>query len=140
MPMSELNAFLGIKKKKKYEQVALKAMNKIESNNETPIIAWEKASIELLGRGTTSQKKCCPKNFFLGLCEIGKIEGIPKGHYLIKSKSKEKYYAIKALDILNKEKSLLENKKNLWKEITVRKHNGQLDVFFALYENGYIRL
>lgn len=46
----------------------------------------------------SSQKKGCPKNTFLGLCEEGLVKGISKGKYTKSVKNKE--YALKAIELL----------------------------------------
>jgi len=127
-------------KMNKYERVTLKAMLRINSKKETPEIAWENASSEVFGIGTSSQKKSCPKNSFLGLCDAGKVKGIEKGCCCIKTKSKNMDYVITAINLINKDRSLLKDKMNLWREITNIKYNQQLDVLFALIDKDYIRL
>jgi len=127
-------------KMNKYEKVVLLTMNRIEAYNEMPEIAWENASIEIFGAKTSSQKKCCPKNSFLGLCEEGMIKGVFQGKYCKKNNSVNKNYVIKALDLICKDKSLIKDKIGLWKKITKIKYNQQLDVLFILIENGYIVL
>jgi hypothetical protein len=103
-------------------------------------LAWENATIKLFGRGTASQKKGCPKHSFLGLCEEGIIEGIPKGAYSNEPNSKNREYALRALELICKDPSYLKNKMALWQKITDIKYNSQLDVVFALIEKGYIKI
>lgn len=60
----------------KYGQAALKAVQLVVSQcATTPGEAWEIATIEIFGAGTSSQAKGCPKNTFLALCETGKVKG-----------------------------------------------------------------
>lgn len=83
----------------KYGQAALKAVNQMETKqSSTPMDAWNIATTETCGEGTWAQKKGCPKNAFLGLCEAGLISGIPHGSYSGRSNSqKNKGYAVKAV-------------------------------------------
>ena len=60
----------------KYEQVTLKALDKIIINNELPEIAWNNAVKEIFGIKAYGGNKSCPKNSFLGLCEEEKIKGL----------------------------------------------------------------
>ncbi|SHH41964.1 DUF6979 family protein [Tepidibacter thalassicus] len=124
----------------KYEKCAIKAINLIKSGKiNNPRNAWERASSEIFGKGTTGQLKGCPKSAFLGLCEEGIIKGISHGKYT-KSK-KNKNYAIKAIKILLKEPYLKNNKKELWNRVIENNkisHNYQMDVVIALWNNNLI--
>jgi len=54
----------------KYGQSALKVVELIRSNYiNDPKEAWEKATREIFGEGSSSQQKGCPRGAFLGLCE-----------------------------------------------------------------------
>ena len=75
-------------------------------------------------------KKLCPKNAFLGI-----VEGKP---------SKNAEYAYQAIEIINgmskEELSSIETG-TFWKQKMLgvpKKHNGQIDVVFALKEKGFI--
>jgi hypothetical protein len=123
-----------------YAQAVLNAMKLIEKG-ETPQAAWEKATIKLFGEGTSGQKKGCPKNAFLGLCEEGKIKGVRKGTYLVNSTlNKNKRYVLAALELLKKEQSIPEDQKAFWQRVpdTPNSENGQLDVLFTLAKKGFI--
>jgi len=124
----------------KYGQAAIKAVDLIESNRaNTPESAWEMATIEIFGAGTSSQSKGCPRSTFLALCEIGKIKGIKSGVYTTARKNKE--YAIKALELLVDNPSLSNDPKILWTKIqggVEKKHNSQMDVVLALWDEGLI--
>lgn len=98
--------------------------------------AWENACSEII-KSLESQKKGCPKDAFLGLCEAGLVKGIPRGKYIkINRESKNKIYAVKAVELLNEEPSYRNNKKLLWQivEGLSKVHNSQIDVVFALYD------
>jgi hypothetical protein len=124
----------------KYAQAALLAA-KTAQGGTNAALAWEEATIKIFGKGTASQKKGCPKGAFLGLCEEGLVEGVDAGTYLANgAKNKSKRYALAALELLKKERSIPENRNAFWQRVpgTPNAHNGQLDVLFALVEEGFI--
>ena len=105
----------------------------------TPEEAWEAATIEIFGIGTSSQTKGCPKNTFLALCETGKVKGVIAGTYT--QSVKNKGYAFKALELLHAEPSYSEKPNDLWKKIqgeVHKRHNSQMNVVLALCNNGLI--
>ncbi len=104
-----------------------------------PREAWEKATIEVFGEGSSSQRKGCPRGAFLGLCEMGLIRGVPKGDYC--NSQKNKAYAVEAVNLLKQDTDYLSNKHALWNKIVgeCKAHNNQMDVVIALWENGLIR-
>jgi hypothetical protein len=124
----------------KYGEAALKAIQYCNTyDTYTPVQAWNRATIELFGEGSSSQVKGCPKNAFLGLCEVGLIKGIQKGRY---SKSqKNKAYAIQAVKAIQLNPSAIHNSNALWLNVTNNSgisHNGQLDVVIALWKDNLL--
>jgi hypothetical protein len=86
-----------------------------------------------------SREKSCPRCPFLGLCEEGLIDGIPRGKYT-KSKA-NKTHAIAAYSALLSEPHLAADQVGLWVRATGAKptrHNEQMDVVSALWRNGLI--
>ena len=79
-----------------YERVALRAMELIKKGSD-PTKAWDDAAIEKI-KSIESQRKQCPRNTFLALCNMGLIIGVNKGDY---TKSKKGEYAVRALRILS---------------------------------------
>jgi hypothetical protein len=126
----------------KYGQAAIRAIDLLISNKvETPVNAWEAATIEIFGEGTSSQMKGCPKTTFIGLCESGMVLGVQKGTYLKNKNSKNKMYGIEAIKLLNKEPSLSRDIKQLWScvlEGENKQHNAQMDVVVTLWNNNLI--
>jgi len=124
----------------KYGQTAILAMNYIiEGYAKTPNVAWDEASKEIFGEGTSSQTKGCPRNTFLGLCENGKIKGVNAGSYTSSKKNKD--YALKACEFLKNNPSLSKEPKLLWAKIMQGqkiKYNQQMDVVCALWDMGLI--
>lgn len=76
---------------KKYGQAAVDAVLLLHQYmGMHPAEAWETATLNVFKKGAAAQKKGCPKNAFLGLCEEGLVKGIPAGHYCYKKRSKDK--------------------------------------------------
>ena len=125
----------------KYGQSAINAVDLMETKQaNTPKIAWEMATINIFGIGTSSQSKGCPRNAFLALCETGKVKGIQSGVFT--SSKKNKSYAIKALDLLVINPSLSNDLRHLWSKVQNgidKKHNSQMDVVVALWSKGLIK-
>jgi len=107
----------------------------------SPQDAWEQASSKLFSKGTPGQRKGCPRNAFLGLCEEGLVKGIEPGDYTRSQKNKR--YAVDAVAILQRRPSLAGNQNRLWSEVLAdehKKHNSQMDVVIALWNAGLIRV
>lgn len=120
-----------------YGESAIKAVEHLKSMPTlSPSEAWDKATSEIFGNNTTSQKKSCPKNTFLAICETGRIEGVKPGNY---SKSKKnKFYAVEGLKLLEQNKEFMDNRMKLWKTIpdcSTLTYNSQMDVVIALYNS-----
>lgn len=124
----------------KYGQAAIKAVDLMESKRaNTPEDAWEMATIEIFGEGTSGQSKGCPRSTFLALCETGNVKGIKSGVYTLAKQNKG--YAVKALELLIDDSSLSNDPKILWKKIqggVKKSHNSQMDVVLALWTGGFI--
>jgi hypothetical protein len=122
----------------KYGQAAVMAAGLIESNRtNSPLEAWNIATAEIFGEGTHGQKKGCPRGAFLGLCEEGLVRGIAPGKYTDSQKNKS--YAIRGVELLKQDSSLLECPFKLWNAIGIKKsHNGQMDVVISLWNNNLI--
>jgi hypothetical protein len=103
----------------------------------SPNEAWGKVAFVLFD-SESSQEKGCPKNTFLGLCEEGLIKGFSKGTYTKSIKNKD--YALKAIAILKKPNNTEVTPSELWKKLNLgdKKHNSQMDVVLALWENDLI--
>lgn len=124
----------------KYGQAAIKAVELIVSKRaNSPETAWEMATIQIFGHGTSGQSKGCPRSTFLALCETGNVKGIESGAYT--SAKQNKGYAVKALELLSDNPSLSSEPKVLWNEIQsgiAKKHNSQMDVVLALWTGSFI--
>ncbi|OMD48466.1 MULTISPECIES: hypothetical protein [Paenibacillus] len=127
----------------KYGVVALKAVDLLRMDEQSePLAAWTVAASEVFRVGSSSQRKGCPKNAFLGLCEAGMVEGIQEGYYVNRSTSqKNKGYAIRAVQLLKEKPELADDKVKLWKEVmngVEMSHNSQMDVVLSLWNNKLI--
>ena len=109
----------------KYGEIAVKAARYISGGSE-PRPAWEKASCEVFTPGSSSQKKGCPKNAFLGLYG---------------GKGKNATYAQNALAYLKDNPNINISENELWAIImsgNQKAHNNQMDVVLSLYKEGLI--
>lgn len=124
----------------KYGQAAIMAVKLINTKRaDSPRTAWEMATTELLGNGTSSQSKVCPRNTFLALCETGKVKGVEPGAYTRSKRNKE--YALEALELLADNPSLSNDPNKLWSIIqngVKKSYNSQMDVVVALWINKLI--
>lgn len=115
----------------KYGYCSIRAAELMKSNDLNADIAWSTVAEELFGNGSSGAKKSCPKNAFLSL--MGQNN----------RRSKNGTYAMEALDIIDKlGKDDIDNispnkfwRDKMGKEI---RHNGQIDVVFALRSKGLI--
>ena len=112
----------------KYGKIAVRALQFLEIC-ECAEDAWYNAAIEISGM-ESSMKKSCPKNTFLGI-----VAGKP---------SQNANYAQQAIAIIDgmSDEELANIKPGtFWSQRMVgvpKKHNGQIDVVFALKEKGFI--
>lgn len=124
----------------KYGVAAVLAVNLINSGKMTcPVEAWKSAANEIFGNITSGQKKGCPRNAFLGLCEKGLVKGIPSGLYNKRS-LKNKKYAIEAYELLLRQPDFASSQLLLWGKVadTGKKHSSQMDVVISLWNNGLL--
>ena len=115
---------------------AVKHLNKIKLSN--PEEAWDIVTQKIFGKDTAAQKKGCPRNTFLAICETGRIEGVKRGTYTKSRKNKS--YAIEAIKILERNPELSANRKVLWQlipECENKTHNNQMDVVTSLWNSDY---
>jgi hypothetical protein len=128
-----------------YGQAALDAVKLVkERRANDPVDGWEKATISLFSKGTSSQVKSCPRHAFLGVCEDGLVKGIKPGKYTDSVDNKS--YAVEAVKLLKTNPSLSSGTKaDLWRRVMRRTgnpidktHNQQMDVILALFQNRFI--
>jgi hypothetical protein len=126
----------------KYGVVAIKAVELLSMVEQSePLTAWNTAASDVFGEGTWAQRKGCPKNAFLGLCEEGLIRGVPKGNYTYRSDSLNKAYAVEAVELLRVNPELANDRNGLWEEVmkgVKKSQNSQMDVVLALWNNDLI--
>jgi hypothetical protein len=126
----------------KYGHAAVRAVELLKTKEiDIPVIAWNQAAIEIFGEGTSSQKKGCPRAAFIGLCEEGLVNGIQGGNNALFSSSKNKQYAIRAVDLIKAEPDLANDVKKLWHRVIegeTKVHNSQMDVVVTLWHDGLL--
>lgn len=122
----------------RYGEAALMVARRDVSADINPVARWECAMERLYPTSPTQRNKSCPRGAFLGLCEEGLVKGIAPGQY---TKSKEnKEYAVHAAALLT-EGAHKWSIGELWRAVSAdpkKKHNQQLDVVLALWNNGLI--
>lgn len=126
---------------KRFGLTALKARELLLTGDaDTPRDAWDIAALNILKKQVYVEKPC-PRSAFLGLCEEGFIKGVPRGNYCRATKNKE--YAISAVNMLKKNPRWRSNKKDLWNEIVKDNpitHNYQLDIVFEFWDNNLLNI
>ena len=125
----------------KYNKYGLTAIESTLAESD-PIESWSLA-VDTYLESKSSRDKACPKNAFLGLCEAGLVKGIKADSYFKKNKlNLNKKYAVTAVNILRRNESV--SKKELWLKVREelglgdKRHNSQMDVVLALWENDLI--
>ncbi|CAH1388095.1 DUF6979 family protein [Candidatus Nitrotoga sp. M5] len=122
----------------KYGTAAIQAAN-LARKGVQPRSAWGQAvSAQFLSQ-KSSQDKGCPRDTFLSLAEEGYIRGVGPGKYTRSKKNRS--YAMKAIEILKSEPSIVERPLELWNLILqgeVKTHNEQMYVIASLWRNGDI--
>jgi len=128
-----------------YGMAAVKATQLFTAGQaQSPPDAWKKSTVALFGKGTSSQRKSCPRDAYLGLCESGLVKGIPPGKYT--DSLDNKAYAVAAAQLLVANNSLntLDNMA-LWKRVLghlntpiTKAHNQQMDVVKTLFFHGLL--
>ncbi|MGV3659473.1 MAG: DUF6979 family protein [Prosthecobacter sp.] len=102
----------------RYGNMAVKAVEACRNNGGAdPVVAWDDAARSVSDKESV-QKKGCPKSAFLGLCEEGLVNGVPRGNY-IKSKrgGSNKAYALEAVRILLEDGKLADQRAVLWQKV-----------------------
>lgn len=125
----------------KYAISAIEATLITRNEKISPVKAWEIATSKTFGEGTPSQIKGCPKGSYLGLCEVGAIKGVPKGHYTESVKNKE--YAITAYEYLKNSKDKNLTAKYLWDIVLNNEgktHNAQMNIVIELFKNDLLEI
>ena len=95
----------------------------------------EELSSAVFPDSEASQKKGCPKDAFLGLCEAEIISGIAGESYTRSVLNKG--YALTAVELLKKYPTLSDNEDALWQAVqgtNGKAHNSQMDVVTTLWE------
>lgn len=131
----------NLKEKPQYERAAVKAVQLLKSGDfEGPRRAWDSAIWGETDSGNSADKGC-PRGAFLGLCEAGRVKGVPSGDYCRSGKKRNKNHTLKVLELLEEKYhgQELPEKTKLWSEAVENvPHNGQLDVLYGLWKEELI--
>jgi hypothetical protein len=124
----------------KYAETAVNAISYIKDGTfKIPQEAWDKAVSDIFPHSKSSREKGCPRNAFLGLCELGLISGVPSGNYTKSILNKK--YASDAVQILKNNSALADDKYSLWDMVKGegnKAHNHQMDIVTTLWSSGLI--
>jgi hypothetical protein len=119
-----------------YANAAVSAAARCRSNPALNVgDAWDDAVASEF-TSLESQKKGCPKGTFLGLCEEGLVIGIAPGNYT--SSKLNKVYALAAVTLLRKNPTFAGEPRALWRRISAKNPNCQMEVVIALWNSGSI--
>ncbi|WP_157765423.1 hypothetical protein [Serratia sp. BW106] len=119
-----------------YGSIALVAVRAIIDSGVSPDIAWDTA--------VQGKEKGCPRGAFLGLCQNGWVNGVPRGNYLRKGYLNQQY-AISAAQYLLSNPDVKIGVSKLWQEVIKtaqdreKVHNQQMNVVLALNDAGLLQ-
>ena len=123
-----------------YGKAAISATKRI-CNGMDPVKAWN-LSIKELTNSNDSIIKGCPKSAYLGFCEDGYVKGVNNGNYTTGTKNKG--YALKAVEIIHRTPNRTFTKKELWAQVLdelglpFKKENSHMDVVFSLHNEDLL--
>jgi hypothetical protein len=119
--------------------VALRATD-INRAGRRPADAWAEAAAEVFPDSPSSQVKGCPMGAFLGLCEEGRVAGVPVGGYTASRLNKQ--YALDAVRLLVAEPGIADlGPEELWRRVMDgrgKRANSQMEVVLGLWRAGRI--
>lgn len=130
-----------------YGKVALKTLEKLQSysgkiTKEVVDVEW-KNTAKSYNRTDSVIDKSCPLETFCGILFSGEIKGLNIEKDSLDSKNA--LYGRELISMLKKGKYTTDNKTKIWNDLFKNmnkkpiKQNGQVDIAFALYKNGYIK-
>jgi hypothetical protein len=123
----------------KYGKAAIRATELVREGLSPPA-AWEHAARELFAGKDAAQRKGCPKGTYLGLCEEGRVVGVPGGSYTRSADNKA--YGLEAIRLLTADPTLADTgAASLWDRVMAgreKRSNSQMDVVLALWSGGLI--
>src|SRR5262245_52920336 len=99
-----------------FREASVRAVRVYAPLGNSPVNAWNLATADLLGDGTSSQRKGCSRNAFLGLCEEGLVQGFAPGHYTRSNLNRA--YALAAVAPLRRSPELSSDTAALWRLVT----------------------
>lgn len=124
----------------KFGEVAVDATRRLNSAEiSDPREAWRSAAQELLSYSPSMMRKHCPRNAYLGLCEVGLVKGAQRGPWI--TSEDNKLYPVRAVQALRIDPTWFNRRALLWREVSrsqTKAPNNQIDVVFALWSRGLI--
>lgn len=131
----------GKVKLKVFGKVAIEATHRLRSAKASdPREAWRSAA-QALGCSPSMAAKGCPRGAYLGLCEEGLVRGVPIPTKHLTKSIDNKRYAMRAIEALRRDATLLCRPADLWQEVSSPRtiaHNGQIDVVLGLWAEELI--
>ena len=129
-----------------WANAAVYAVNIIKDQNLSPEEAWFKA-ISTYTKSYETRIKQCPKHVLVDLYYHNKLKLDRPIHHVRQDLTINGRYALKAIELLIKDRSLANNKNELWtrtmlelKEHPNKTKNGQMDIVIALYDKNLLNL
>jgi hypothetical protein len=130
----------------KYGSTAVRTVERLWRSRELADDAWRVIAEDIFEGTRDARDKACPREAFLGLCAAGLIKGVRPGICSDASWSPNRQYSVTAVRVLVGDPHLAEGSKvGLWRRVLKelgadpkKKHNEQMDVVLALWEEGLI--
>ncbi|GBE92565.1 DUF6979 family protein [Nostoc cycadae] len=129
-----------------YGTTAIEAIKLLKSGYKSAEQAWrESAEKHILAK--SSRNKGCPRQAFLGLCASGLVVGVSPNTCTKLISSLNGEYSVTAVRLLVRDPNLVQKgKSKLWQKVLSeipntnpkKKHNEQMDVVMALWEQNLI--
>lgn len=125
-----------------YKKVAINAAKVARDYHISPVKTWKLFVEDEYDGSPPSQNKPCPKSTFLGLCQEGKVKGIPAENYTASKDNRR--YGLNAIKILSNNPGKRYEASELWKEVMMleedydKRANSQMEVVLGLWDEGLI--
>ncbi|MBM4042148.1 MAG: hypothetical protein FJ290_26935 [Planctomycetes bacterium] len=105
----------------------------------SPVQAWEQSVRRVFPTSESEQKKGCPRDAYLGLCEEGIVLGVRSGKHTRSVRNKR--YALDAYYLILRNPELVNEERRLWDAVTGncgKAYNQQVDVVLSLWREGLL--
>jgi hypothetical protein len=122
----------------KYGRAAVQAAELLRSGKfREPRAAWDAAVGKIFPDSASAQNKCCPRDAFLSLCELGLVDSVAPGRYTRSVKNKS--YVMRAVELLRVNPELSNNENELWRAVLAGERkapNHQMEVVVTIIRRG----